>query len=146
MSLQWIAENFERTQVALLFLLVGFAWFRFLKPDGGKSNFKRREADRAEFAANTGQKNSDSDLANAKLKRPQALPGIRLEGEAHEILNVSALATEEEIMRAYKDAIKRYHPDRIPGADAEKAQFYQQVSAKLNQAKEELMKRAKART
>ena len=48
-------------------------------------------------------------------------------------------------MRAYKEAIKRFHPDRIQGQAQEQLQFYQQASAKLNEAKDEMLKKIRAR-
>ena len=39
-------------------------------------------------------------------------------------------------MRAYKEKIKQFHPDRIQGQAREQIRFYEEASAKLNEAKE----------
>ena len=149
--LQFIAEHFKESQIILLFLGVGTA-FLMLKRREAPSQFRVREADRKDLNQILGKK--DSDLATAKLIRktekpkappPLALPGMRLNGESHEILGVAENAPEVEIMRAYKDAIKRFHPDRIQGQAQEQMQFYQEASAKLNQAKDEMLKRIRGR-
>ena len=138
-KLQWIIGI-----ASLLF------FYTVLKSGNKKSQFKVREADRTDF----NRLRSGPDLAQAKLKNPKvktpsppplSLPGIRLEGEAHEILGVAEEASEIEIMKAYKDAIKRFHPDRIQGQAQEQLQFYQQTSAKLNQAKVDMLKNLRAR-
>ena len=46
-------------------------------------------------------------------------------------------------MRAYKDAIKRFHPYRIQGQAEEQLRFYQEASAKINDAKNEMIKRVR---
>ena len=148
--LQFIAEHFKESQIILLLIGVGTAFF-MLKSREAPSQFRVREADRKDLNQILGKK--DSDLAAAKLTRkaekpkapPLALPGMRLNGESHEILGVAENANEVEIMRAYKEAIKRFHPDRIQGQAQEQMQFYQEASAKLNQAKDEMLKRIRGR-
>ena len=125
------------------------AVWSLLKSGKRETQFRVREADRTDL----NRPRPGPDLADAKLKKPAAaapvqaplsLPGIRLSGEAHEILGVAEDASEAEVMRAYKDAIKRFHPDRIQGQAKEQMQFYEQASAKLNQAKEDLLKRIRS--
>ena len=133
-------------------LVVGVVTALFmLKNREAPSQFRVREADRKDLDRILKQK---GDLADAKLKQKQKptvstpplhLPGIRLVGESHEILGVSEDASEGEVMRAYKEAIKRFHPDRIQGQAQEQLQFYQQASAKLNEAKDEMLKKIRAR-
>ncbi len=88
-------------------------------------------------------------LADAKLKKrennkpPLSLPGIRLDGEPHEILGIDEHASEPEILRAYKEKIKLFHPDRIQGQAREQIKFYEEASAKINLAKEAMLEQIK---
>lgn len=143
MSAQWVAEHFQQIQV-LIVVIVLIAAVTSMRDRRPKSQFRVREADRADLE----KLKSGPSLADAKLKGagtpkapPLSLPGIRLDGEPHEILGVTPDADEAEVMRAYKEAIKKYHPDRIQGPAQEQLQFYQEAAAKLNEAKEALLKR-----
>ena len=147
--LELIARNFVKIQF-VLFIVGVFVCLRMLSSTQSRSHFRAREADRSDLT----KLREGPDLAEAKLRPkhapksempPLALPGIRLSGEPHEILGVDEDASEVEIMRAYKDAIKRFHPDRIQGQAKEQIQFYEQASAKLNQAKDDLLKSTRSR-
>ncbi len=140
-----ISQHFVKIQWLIGGASIVVFW-TLLKSGSNQSQFRVREADRKDL----NRLKKGPDLAQAKLQSrkpapppapPLALPGIRLSGEPHEILGVDENATEAEVMRAYKEAIKRFHPDRIQGQAQEQLQFYQQASAKLNQAKDDLLKR-----
>ena len=143
--IKWIADHFQQIQVGLLLFFAGLVVIT-LRKQQPKSNFKVREADRAFKPGN-----SNVDLANAKLRRrgpppgpsgpPLSLPGINLSGAPHEILGVSEDASEEEVMKAYKEIIKRYHPDRIQHLPTNQMEFYKTAATAINQAKETLIKR-----
>ena len=145
---EFFNQNRDSIQWGMGFTALAAVW-SILKSGKNESQFKVREADRKDL----NRLREGPDLAQAKLKRPAqaappppplSLPGIRLHGEAHEILGVAENASEAEVMRAYKDAIKRFHPDRIQGQAKEQMQFYEQASAKLNQAKEDMLKRIRS--
>lgn len=146
--IQFIALHFKESQIILL--VVGLVTaFLMISNRSPRSQFRHREADRKDLDQILKQK---SALADAKLTQgraspvappPLQLPGIRLHGESHEILGIRADASEVEIMRAYKEAIKRFHPDRIQGQAQEQIQFYQEAAAKLNLAKETMLKRVR---
>ena len=148
MTLQWVAEHFEKTQIAFLVLVVAMAWLG-LRSRSQNSNFKVRVADRSDL--NRLKEKGGPDLASAKLTSaqkktvtpPLSLPGIRLHGAPHEILGIAPDANEEEIMKAYKDAIKLYHPDRVQGQGQSQLKFYQEAASQLNQAKEAMMNQLK---
>lgn len=145
--LEWIAKNFEKTQIAIL-VFGGFIILTAIRNRNPKSQFRKREADRGDLDRILKQ---GPELGQAKMKKnapptpPLSLPGIRLSGEAHEILGVRADASEIEVIQAYKEAIKRFHPDRIQGIDPTQLQFYQEASATLNQAKESMIKKIRDR-
>ncbi len=136
-------KHFEKSQIAILIIIIVAAWSGVRSRR--ESQFKVREADRTDPI----RIKRNNDLANAKMKKPEvkppplSLPGIRLQGEAHEILGIKGDASEPEIMKAYKDAIKMYHPDRIQGQATEQMKFYQEAAAKLNQAKDTMLKAIK---
>lgn len=146
--IQFVAEHFQRLQLIILGLTLFTAFF-VMKDRNPGSRFKSRESDRQDLDQILKR---NSDLANAKLTKksaepkapPLQLPGIRMVGESHEILGVRADATEAEVMKAYKDGMKRFHPDRIQGQAQEQLKFYQEASSKLNQAKEEMLKKIRS--
>lgn len=145
MNLKWVADHFDQLQYLFLGLVIIFAWTNLRSRQEG-SRFKTREANRTDLDQLL---KTERDLANAKMHRkqpappPLSLPGINLVGDAHEILGVDANAGEAEIMRAYKEKIKLFHPDRIQGQAREQLKFYEEASAKINRAKETMLAQLK---
>ena len=143
MNLQWIAAHFEKLQIFLMIAVLIIGYFS-MRSREENSKFKVREADRTDLD----RLKQGENLAEAKIERRQkpsphllGLPGIQMNGEPHEILGIRADASEFEIMKAYKEVIKQYHPDRIQGQAQEQMQFYQEASAKINQAKEIMLQK-----
>ncbi len=141
MNLKWVADHFDQLQYIFLAMVLLFAWTN-LRARQESSRFKSREANRGDLDK---LKKMQSDLANAKMQKkqntstPLSLPGINLTGSAHEILGVDIRASETEIMRAYKEKMKQFHPDRIQGQAREQIKFYEEASSKINQAKESML-------
>ena len=141
---QFISTHFIQIQWVVLIFGILYV-IRILNSNSTRSQFRVREADRTDLNRLKG----GPSLADAKLNvkkpppPPLLLPGMRLDGEPHEILGVKVDASEAEVMKAYKDAIKRFHPDRIQGEAQSQLQFYQEASAKLNWAKEEMLRSLK---
>ena len=149
MAIQWTPESFQKSQLLIIGVVLVAAWFGF-RSNGNQSQFRKRESDRDDLNKLRG----GPDLAQAKLKssakaepkpHPLSLPGIRLHGKPHEILGIAENANEAEIMRADKDAIKQYHPDRIQGQAQEQIKFYQEAASQLNQAKEAMIQKVRTR-
>jgi DnaJ domain len=111
--------------IACLFIII--LWF--IRPKNPESNFKVRESDRPH------------PRVDEKKKIPLFLPGIRLDGAAHEILGVPPNADLNVVQKSYRDLMKRYHPDRIdrPGTQAWKDA--QKIAEAINRAKEEMVKK-----
>ncbi len=118
---------------AVLFLLA------FFRGRGDQSSFfQNREFERKKDPRASG---SDS-MAQAKMKRPAQplqLTGIRIDGAAHEILGVAPTATEPEIQNAFKELMKRYHPDRVARPGTPQWQEASKIAQSIQSAREELV-------
>jgi DnaJ-domain-containing protein 1 len=138
--LHWIQRNFYSIQVAFGASLLAIVWI-FLRPKEPESRFKLREADRPASKTKFASSGSDT-LADAKLKRAStlSLPGIRLEGTPAQILGVSAEASRDQIQKAYRDLMKRYHPDRVARPGTSEWTNAQKIAEIINRAKDELLK------
>jgi hypothetical protein len=68
-------------------------------------------------------------------------------GEAYTILGVSPRASEDELMTAYRDLSKVYHPDRLASMElpAEMLNYAEAMQRRINAAFDELRGGAKAR-
>jgi DnaJ-domain-containing protein 1 len=139
MSPEKIEKLFYIGQVAIGALLVGA--FLVLRPKEPESGFKVREADRKDEPWKKGGP-SDNKLADAKMKRvaPLSLPGIRIDGEPHEILGVAADASADSINRAYRELMKRYHPDAVGRQGSQEWTDAQKIAEAINRAKDQLLR------
>jgi hypothetical protein len=102
------------------------------------SAFRVREADKkrpAQFG-----KTNDT-LADAKIPRvePLRLAGIRLDGEPHEILGIPKNADAAQVQRAYRDLMKRYHPDIVGRPGTREWSDAQKIAEALNQARNRML-------
>ena len=138
-------EQMERLfylgQIGFGLILVGA--FVFLRPKDPGTNFKVREADRKDLPwSKKGHAGQQNDLAQAKMKRaePLSLPGIRIDGEPHEILGIARGAAPDVVQRAYKDLMKRYHPDLVGRPGSREWNDAQKIAEALNRAKDALLK------
>src|SRR4051812_44874633 len=113
MMAELLKKYFYLSQVGIGLVFVIIAAM-ILRSRSSGSGFRVREADRPR-GPSTGD-----DLANARMRRsePLRLDGIRLDGRPHEILGVPENSGKSEIQKAYRDLMKRYHPDKIgrPGS------------------------------
>lgn len=139
--LHWIQRNFYSIQVALGGALLLAAWL-FLRPKEPESRFKVREADRLAQNKSAGAAARANDLANAKLKRAAtlSLPGVRLDGTPYQILGITPQASREEIQKAYRELMKRYHPDRVARPGTREWTDAQKIAEIINHAKDELFR------
>ena len=139
-----IQHHFYEIQIIMGATFLSIAWI-FVRPKTPDSSFKLREADLEKLrrAGNFAVPQEVFDLGNARLKRsePLALPGIRLDVSAHELLGVPNRATPEQIQKAYRDLMKRYHPDIIGRPGSREWNDAQKIAEAINRAKEELLKK-----
>lgn len=135
-----LQENFSWVQIALGGLFAVMAWL-FFRPKSPESGFKLREADRLAGNKTDSHQHGARDMADDRIRQtdPLALPGFRAEGAAHEILGVSATASAAEIQRAYRDLMKRYHPDRVGKPGSREWRDAQQIAHAINRAKDEML-------
>ncbi len=130
-------------QIGLLVLIVVGARFLLRRP--GSAFFKARGPHDPAAEPKPGSRGPDR-LAQARYSKPAGalrLEGIRLDGAAHEILGVRADATEEQIQAAYRELMKRYHPDRVGRPGTREWQDAQGIAETINRAKTELLARFK---
>jgi hypothetical protein len=138
-------KAFYLFQVVLGVAAIGAAFYIF-RGRTPESNFRVREADvrKPGPKTNPGEKKIDS-LADARLKPkvPEtiALPGIRIDALAHEILGIAANASPEEIQRAYRERMKRYHPDLVGPPGSREWKDAQRIAEAVIKAKDEMLKR-----
>ena len=112
------------------------AW-TFIRPKTPESGFRVREADRNVKY----QPAAESKFADAKIKPdPLRLTGISLNGRPHEVLGVRETATVEEIQKAYRDLMKKYHPDKVGRPGTREWQDAQKIAETINRAKAEMLK------
>lgn len=142
-SLQtFLQEHFGLLQLGIsLFFLV--LWLRSRSNEVTKSGFKLREADRnLNFKRN--QKGSQDEAQIPK--KPLRLSGITADGASHEVLGVSALASEAEIKSAYKEKMKQYHPDRIGPPGSREWQESTRIAEAINRARGDMLEKLKRRS
>lgn len=110
----------------------------------GGSQFKLREADRPKktFAAGP---DVLAEAQYAPRKKPLLLTGIRLDVPAHELLGVSAQASETQVQAAFREQIKRYHPDKIAPPGTPQWQEASRVAQALQEARDQMIARLKQR-
>jgi len=138
----WVSENFFVLQVAFSTLLILLYARGKLKKDL-QSQFRMRESDRI-LKFERGE--SAQTSGNAKTKpTPFQITGISLDGAPHEILGITALATESEIQKAYRDLMKRYHPDQVGRQDSREWKDAQKIAEVINHARNVMLEKLSRR-
>jgi len=135
---QSVSYAFTILQVALAIAGILFI-LSMLSKRQVDSNFKKREADREDLKRIFTQ---GDRLDDAKLdpKTPKLLTGIRLDQPAHQVLGVPESATVDQINEAYRELMKRYHPDKIAAQDTPQWKEAQKIAESINLARDELIK------
>jgi hypothetical protein len=133
-------------------VLVGLLWL-WLRDRETPSGFRVREADlKKEIKNAIGKKPAHAlpgdPLAEARYQKkaePLRLAGISLTGAPHEILGVHAHASEREIRSAYRELMKRYHPDRVGRPGTREWTDAQKIAEAINQAKDQMLSAIKVK-
>ncbi len=139
-SLSGKASLFLGTQTLILGVLVALIFVFFRKLKSPESRFKVREADRVKKPAQKANRSSASE--SSRKQRPLELPGFRIDGEPHEILGVSIDASPKEIQRAFRELMKRYHPDQVGRPGTREWKDAQKFAEALIRAKEAMTKKS----
>ncbi len=138
MEAQKISRLFYGAQIAfgLLFLIVAWLFFRPRTPESG---FRVREADLEDQRKKKLGEAKQAKIKTEKQKETLRLGGIRLDAPAHEILGVQASAPESEIQAAYRELMKRFHPDKVGRPGSREWQDAQKIAQAIVRAKTELL-------
>ncbi len=88
-----------------------------------------------------GKTGKDSNSDFSKKSEQAALPGFRIDGEPHEILGVAIDASPKEIQRAFRELMKRYHPDHVGRSGTREWKDAQKFAEALIRAKEAMTKK-----
>jgi DnaJ-domain-containing protein 1 len=139
-STSHIRELYYFGQIIIGLGLLG-AFIFYAQPSNRPSRFKIREADRPQFP-------NQSKLGDSTVRPKVArllLSGISITGDPHEVLGVPPDATSKEIERAFKELMKRFHPDKIGPPGSREWQDAQEIAAKFNEARQVLLSRAKSK-
>jgi DnaJ-class molecular chaperone len=123
-----VRSLFLLSQIGIALIIIGLVfWFKNKSTDSG---FKVREADRVKKPTGEG---------TGKRQEPLRLTGFKLNAPAHEILGISPQATSKEIQKAYRDMMKRYHPDKVGRPGSREWNDAQKIAEAINRAKEEML-------
>lgn len=133
LSPEHLKDLFLVVQIALAGAVLAVVYL--MTQGRSQSQFRVRESDQKKTSKGR------VDLASAKMKRnePLLLAGIRLDGEPHQILGVGANASVSEIQRAYRDLMKRYHPDIVGRPGTREWEDAQKIAEAINQARNHLL-------
>lgn len=127
--------------ISALFILL---WMIKRSQESSKSGFKLREADRG-LKFERGTENARRSGEATARPKPAQLTGIVADGAPHEVLGISAMATEAEIQKAFKERIKRYHPDLIGRPGSPEWQEATKIAEAINRARNEMLERLRRR-
>jgi DnaJ-domain-containing protein 1 len=143
--LQHILSRLDPAQAKQGFLIVQIAFVviillavRLMLSKNHESSFRVREADRKKPSKPA---QGPGALAQARIQRkePLMLAGIRIDGEPHEILGIPKNSEESVIQRAYRDLMKRYHPDVIGRPGTREWADAQKIAEAINQARKQMI-------
>jgi hypothetical protein len=133
------ASLFLGTQSLILGLLIATFFVFLRRQKSPESRFKVREADRPKKPFAKSKKETHSGSSNQREQA--ALPGFRIDGEPHEILGVAIDANPKEIQRAFRELMKRYHPDHVGRPGTREWKDAQKFAEALIRAKEAMTKK-----
>jgi hypothetical protein len=121
-----------------------------LNRNKSESVFKVREADikKPSPPGAKGAPKPGQDLASARIKKQEvlSLSGIRIDAAPHEVLGIPARAKEAEIQAAYRELMKRYHPDRVGRPGSREWNDAQKIAEAIIGARKKMLESLKGRS
>jgi DnaJ-domain-containing protein 1 len=141
--MNWMSGHFGLVQVGISAAFILF-WLVARNRAESESRFKVREADR-NLKFERGEKAAAAANEPTK-KEPLQLSGIVKDGAPHEVLGISALASESEIQKAYKEKMKRYHPDSLGRPGTREWTEGTSIAEAINRARASMLERLKKRS
>ncbi len=139
----YLQTHFGYIQLGISVAFIIF-WLRSRSNEASKSAFKLREADRnLNF-----KRGAPGEVGPAPTvpKKPLRLSGIVADGAPHEVLGVSALASEAEIKSAFKEKMKQYHPDKIGPPGSREWTEATEIAHAINRARDTMLEKLKRRS
>lgn len=79
--------------------------------------------------------------SSVRSSGPAQLTGIRIDGAPHEVLGVAIDAPPEQVQQAYRELMKRYHPDKLGRPGTPQWKEGQRIAEALNHARDRLIKK-----
>lgn len=143
MILDLLKQNFtliHATLVVSLFVL----GYRYITARNTKSNFRVREYDKNSKSRTleSAIPRSDEREEPRAQARPKSLPPHFSNAKApHEVLGIHPNSSQRQIQKAYRNLMKRYHPDKLVGLSPDQIQANEKIAMQINMAKDQMMKR-----
>lgn len=136
---------FQGSQLFLLFI-IGAAVLIFSWSQSNRNQRHGKSSPLDDADSNPGSKTKPGfSSGGASLKQTLLLEGIRINGLPHETLGISPHAREPEIQKAYKDLMKRFHPDRVGPQGSQPWKDAQKIAEALNDARQKMLASARSR-
>eukprot|EP00814_Leptocylindrus_danicus_P001005 CAMPEP_0116009610 /NCGR_PEP_ID=MMETSP0321-20121206/3529_1 /TAXON_ID=163516 /ORGANISM="Leptocylindrus danicus var. danicus, Strain B650" /LENGTH=545 /DNA_ID=CAMNT_0003478593 /DNA_START=165 /DNA_END=1803 /DNA_ORIENTATION=+ len=89
------------------------------------------------FYSEYGEKNK-SQVKKKRTKQQQATTNVSMEQDPYDLLGVKRGATKEEVSRAFRKEMMRYHPDALPFASEEEKRRSTERSKQITEAYREI--------
>ena len=127
----WIDDGVVLATIYYLIRYGRLPYFLFKKKGPFKQSFNQKTANftsNTKNKANTGQTNQEEKSSRHVPKTP------------HEILGIGPNASKKEIQAAYKEAIKKYHPDKLSHLGEEFSDLANEKFLEIQKAYDILMK------
>ncbi len=102
--------------------------------------FKKKAAYKKSKTGQQQQFQSQRNTASSQKKQQQRRQSSK---PANEILGIAPDATKEQIQTAYKEAVKKYHPDKLSHLGEEFVRLANEKFLEIQNAYDELMKKGR---
>ncbi|RYZ67911.1 MAG: J domain-containing protein [Proteobacteria bacterium] len=135
---EWLIHNFYLVYAAVP-LVLGYLLLKKFNDSASSSQFRRGNSDLPPTYIQL--KNSAARAKSQEPAKPLQLAGFRTDAPPHEILGVTPHASVAEIQRAYKEMMKRFHPDRVGAPGSQAWQDAQPIAEAINRARDLMLKR-----